>query len=219
MTIMASARDLIGIFIALELLHPRLHARRLEEAGHEGQRGGHQYYLMGVFASAVMLYGISLIYGFTGTTVLARISEKLGTDLGDGRQLVTLGIVFVIIGFGFKVSAVPFHTWAPDTYEGSPTPITAFLATASKAAGFVALMELIFVGFYPRADVYEPLMWALSAATMTIGNLIALRQTNLDGCWPTPASPRPATSWRRSRWPAPAPPSVRPRSRPSSPTS
>jgi NADH-quinone oxidoreductase subunit N len=90
-----------------------------------------------------------------------------------------LGVIFVIIGFAFKVSAFPFHTWAPDTYEGAPTPITAFLSVASKAAGFVALMNLLFVGFYGRDDVYEPLIWILAAASMTVGNLIALRQTNI----------------------------------------
>jgi len=180
MTIMASARDLIGIFIALELLSiPAYMLAAWKKRDMKGNEAGIKYYLMGVFASAVMLYGMSLIYGFTGTTVLADIGTKLSGDLGDGAQLVTLGILFVLIGFGFKVSAVPFHSWAPDTYEGAPTPVTAFLATASRAAGFMPLLELIFVAFYPRHDVYEPLMWALAAATMTIGNLIALRQTNL----------------------------------------
>ena len=87
--------------------------------------------------------------------------------------------MFVLIGFAFKVSAVPFHTWAPDTYEGAPTPVTAFLAVASKAAGFVALLTLVFVGFWGRSDVCEPLIWVLAAVTMFVGNLIALRQTNV----------------------------------------
>ena len=98
---------------------------------------------------------------------------------GESTSVVSLAIVFVIAGFAFKVSAVPFHTWAPDTYEGAPTPVTAFLAVASKAAGFVALVQLIFVGFWGRPEVYEPLIWVLAAASMTIGNLIALRQTNM----------------------------------------
>jgi NADH-quinone oxidoreductase subunit N len=93
--------------------------------------------------------------------------------------MVTLAVVFVVIGFAFKVSAVPFHTWAPDVYEGSPTPITAYLAVASKAAGFVALLLVIFVAFPDRGDIVRPLMWVLAAATMTVGNLIALRQTNV----------------------------------------
>jgi NADH-quinone oxidoreductase subunit N len=87
--------------------------------------------------------------------------------------------VFVLVGFAFKVSAVPFHNWAPDTYEGAPTPITAFLSVASKAAGFVAILELVFIAFYGRDDVWEPMMWILAALTMTVGNLIALRQTNV----------------------------------------
>ena len=88
-------------------------------------------------------------------------------------------MAFVVAGFAFKVSAVPFHTWAPDTYEGAPTPVTAFLSVASKAAGFVALILVIFLAFPSADDVYGPLVWALSALTMTVGNLIALRQTNI----------------------------------------
>ena len=92
---------------------------------------------------------------------------------------MTLGIVFVVAGFAFKVSAVPFHTWAPDVYEGAPTPVTAFLSVASKAAGFVALLALIFVGFYELSNIWEPLIWILAALSMTVGNLVALRQTNI----------------------------------------
>ncbi|MDQ6928936.1 MAG: NADH-quinone oxidoreductase subunit N, partial [Actinomycetota bacterium] len=92
---------------------------------------------------------------------------------------VTVGIVFVLVGFAFKISAVPFHFWAPDTYEGSPTPVTAFLSVASKTGGFVALLELIFIGFYGRSDVWGPVFGVLAVLTMTVGNLIALRQTNV----------------------------------------
>jgi NADH-quinone oxidoreductase subunit N len=88
-------------------------------------------------------------------------------------------VIFVVVGFAFKVSAFPFHTWSPDTYEGAPTPVTAFLAVASKTAGFVALLQLVFVAFAGRSDIYEPLFWVLAAASMTAGNLIALRQTNI----------------------------------------
>ena len=180
MLVMASARDLIGIFVALELLSiPAYMLAAWRKRDLKGNEAGLKYYLMGVFASAIMLYGMSLIYGFTGSTVLAEIGAQIGGDLGQAKPMVVLAIVFVLVGFAFKVSAVPFHSWAPDTYEGAPTPITAFLATASKAAGFVALCELIFIGFYGRHDVYQPLMWALAAATMTIGNLIALRQSNI----------------------------------------
>ncbi|HEX7168390.1 MAG TPA: NADH-quinone oxidoreductase subunit N, partial [Acidimicrobiales bacterium] len=124
------------------------------------------------------LYGMSLVFGATGSTILARIGRDLvTTDQFDA--IVTVGIFFVIAGFAFKVSAVPFHFWAPDTYEGAPTPITAFLSVASKAAGFVALMNIVFVGFLAHHDVWGPAFWVLAALTMTVGNLIALRQTNI----------------------------------------
>jgi NADH-quinone oxidoreductase subunit N len=121
---------------------------------------------------------MSLLYGGAGSTLLVDINESISAA-GNPSSVVVVGIIFVIVGFAFKVSAFPFHTWAPDTYEGAPTPVTAFLSVASKAAGFVALMNLLFVGFYGRGDVYEPVLWVLAAASMTVGNLIALRQTNI----------------------------------------
>ncbi len=125
-----------------------------------------------------MLYGMSLVYGVTGATRLSDIGQRLG-DTGGLDRLAAVGIFLVIVGFAFKVSAVPFHQWAPDTYEGAPTPITAFLSVASKAAGFVALMQLVFIGFFGRSDIWAPIFWVLAAATMTVGNVIALRQTNI----------------------------------------
>ena len=98
---------------------------------------------------------------------------------GQFGGVEALAITFVIIGFAFKVSAVPFHSWAPDTYEGAPTPVTAFLSVASKAAGFVALVTLVYVGFPQAKDVWQPFLWVLAAATMTYGNLLALRQSNI----------------------------------------
>jgi NADH-quinone oxidoreductase subunit N len=179
MTIMASARDLISMFIALELLSiPAYMLAAWRKRDLKSDEAGLKYYLMGVFASAIMLYGMSLLYGLTGSTVLSDIAAAIGTPKVS-TPVITLAILFVLIGFAFKVSAVPFHTWAPDTYEGAPTPVTAFLAVASKAAGFVALTILLFVCFRYRADVFQPLMWTLATATMFVGNLIALRQTNL----------------------------------------
>ena len=179
MLVMASSRDLVTMFVALELLSiPAYTLAAWRKRDSKGNEAGLKYYLMGVFASAILLYGMSLLFGLTGTTVLAEIGGVVG-DAADTQPIVTLAIVFVIIGFAFKVSAVPFHTWAPDTYEGAPTPITAFLAVASKAAGFVALLQLVFIALYGREDVYGPLIWVLAAVTMTVGNLIALRQTNV----------------------------------------
>jgi NADH-quinone oxidoreductase subunit N len=179
MTLMASARDLISIFLALELLSiPAYMLAAWRKRELKGDEAGLKYYLMGVFASAIMLYGMSLLYGTTGSTKLSEIGRVIG-GAPSSEPVITLAIVFVLVGFAFKVSAVPFHTWAPDTYEGAPTPITAFLAVASKAAGFVAIINLVFVAFLGRDDVVEPLMWVLAALTMTVGNLIALRQTNV----------------------------------------
>jgi NADH-quinone oxidoreductase subunit N len=178
MTVMASARDLITIFVALEMLSiPAYLLAGWRKRDRKGNEAGVKYYLMGVFATGVLLYGMSLLYGVAGTTQLAGISEALAT--GESVPVITLAVVFVIAGFGFKVSAVPFHTWAPDTYEGAPTPITAFLSVSSKAAGFVALLQLVVIGFAGQAEVVRPLMWVLAVASMTIGNVVALRQTNL----------------------------------------
>ena len=179
MVVMASSRDLISIFVALELLSiPAYMLAGWRKRDIKSTEASLKYYLLGVLSSAVTLYGMSLIFGFTGSTVLARIGDVVGRN-GEDVHIVTVGIFFIIVGFAFKVSAVPFHFWAPDTYEGAPTPVTAFLSVASKAAGFVALMQLIFVGFLGRSDVWGPLFWVLAAATMTVGNLIALRQTNI----------------------------------------
>jgi NADH-quinone oxidoreductase subunit N len=179
MILIASSRDLITMFVALELLSiPAYMLAAWRKGGATSNEAGVKYYLMGVFASAVMLYGMSLIFGISGSTVFSDIAVSLSQG-ADSVPMITIGILFVLIGFGFKVSAVPFHTWAPDTYEGSPTPVTAFLAVASKAAGFVALLQLVFVAFAGRTDVVEPFFWIMAALTMTVGNLLALRQTNV----------------------------------------
>ena len=179
MVVMASARDLITIFVALELLSiPGYLLAGWRKSDVRSNEAMLKYYLLGVLSAAVMLYGMSLIFGFTGSTLLTDIGQATQGAVG-AKPIVSIGIFFVLIGFAFKVSAVPFHFWAPDTYEGAPTPVTAFLSVASKAAGFVAMMELVFVGFFGRHDVWAPLFWILAALTMTVGNLIALRQTNV----------------------------------------
>jgi NADH-quinone oxidoreductase subunit N len=178
MTVIASGRDLITVFVALELLSiPAYLLAGWRKGSLQGNEASAKYYLMGVFATAVLLYGMSLLYGAAGSTLLVDIGAALAT--AETMPIITLAIVFCIAGFAFKVSAVPFHTWAPDTYQGAPTPITAFLSVSSKAAGFVALVELILLAFPGRSDVVEPLMWVLAALTMTIGNVVALRQDNV----------------------------------------
>jgi NADH-quinone oxidoreductase subunit N len=178
MTVIASGRDLISIFVALELLSiPAYLLAGWRKTDVKGNEAGAKYYLVGVFATGVLLYGMSLLYGQAGSTQLTEIGEALAE--GENLPIVTLAVVFCIVGFAFKVSAVPFHTWAPDTYEGAPTPITAFLSVLSKAAGFVALIQLILIAFPARDDVFQPFVWMLAALTMTIGNVVALRQSNV----------------------------------------
>ncbi len=181
MVMMASARDLISVFVALELLSiPAYLMATWRKRDLKSNEAGLKYYLNGVFASALMLYGMSLLFGVTGSTVLTEIGAALSdADNLIADPIVALGIILVIVGFAFKVSAVPFHLWAPDTYEGAPTPVTAFLAVGAKAAGFVALMNLVLVGFGSRSDIYGPVLWILAALSMTIGNLTALRQDNI----------------------------------------
>ncbi|MDA2958863.1 MAG: NADH-quinone oxidoreductase subunit N [Actinomycetota bacterium] len=177
MVMMASSRDLLSVFVALELLSiPAYMMAAWRKRDPRSNEAGVKYYLLGVFASGVLLYGMSFLYGTTGSTKLTEIGAAL---TGDLSSMQVLAVVFVIAGFGFKISAVPFHTWAPDTYEGAPTPVTAFLSVASKAAGFVALLTVLYLGLHGAGEVHGPLIWVLAALTMTIGNVIALRQTNI----------------------------------------
>ena len=178
MVMMTSSRDLVSIFVALELLSiPAYMMAAWRKRDVKSNEAGVKYYVLGVFASAVLLYGMSFLYGTTGTTKLTEIGAAIAA--GDMIGLQVVAIVFVIAGLAFKVSAVPFHSWAPDTYEGAPTPVTAFLSVGSKAAGFVALMSLLFLAFPSASDVYQPLLWVLAVLTMTVGNVVALRQTNI----------------------------------------
>jgi NADH-quinone oxidoreductase subunit N len=182
MVMMSSSRDLVSIFVALELLSiPAYMMAAWRKRDPKSNEAGVKYYLLGVFASGVLLFGMSYLYGTTGTTSLTGIGASLAeAEAGSGLlAMQVIGVAFVIVGFGFKVSAVPFHTWAPDTYEGAPTPVTAFLSVASKAAGFVGLVTMLFVGMYAADGVYAPFIFVLAALTMTVGNVLALRQTNI----------------------------------------
>ena len=179
MVMMASSRDLVSLFVALEFLSiPAYMLAAWRKRDLKSNEAGVKYFLLGVFASAVMLYGMSLLYGVANSTLLVDIGKSVDLN-GDFAAVQALAVVFVVVGFAFKVSAVPFHTWAPDTYEGAPTPVTAFLSVASKAAGFIALVVLVLTAFPEGRDVWQPFIWVLSALTMTVGNVFALRQTNL----------------------------------------
>jgi NADH-quinone oxidoreductase subunit N len=141
---------------------------------------GFKYMLFGALTSTVMLYGFSLLYGFSGTTSLYDLAEKIRLGLIPTEVLVGT-LMLLLVGFGFKISVVPFHYWAPDTYEGAPTPVAGFLSTASKAAGFAVLMRVLLVAF-GDADImrsWTTLLAAISVITMTLGNTLALAQKNI----------------------------------------
>jgi NADH-quinone oxidoreductase subunit N len=177
--VMASSRDLISIFIAIELISvPAFVMTGLRKRDVKSNEAALKFFLFGVLSTAVMLYGMSLIYGITqGQTNLDAISGALA-GMSD-EPIVVLGVFFVIVGFAFKISAVPFHFWAPDTYEGAPSPVAAFLSTSSKIGGFVGLLVLMFRAFPEVADTWRPAFAILATLTMTVGNFVALRQRHI----------------------------------------
>jgi NADH-quinone oxidoreductase subunit N len=135
-----------------------------------------KYFLLGAFASGFLLYGIALVYGATGTTNFALIGTQIG--IGGTSTMLLIGMALLIVGFGFKVAAVPFHMWAPDVYDGAPTPVTAFMATVVKAAAFAALFRLLIAGF-GAVHAWHDILWWLAVITMVGGNLFALGQRSL----------------------------------------
>jgi NADH-quinone oxidoreductase subunit N len=179
MTLMASAANLIMLYLAIETTSIPLYVL----AGfftHEDKstESGFKYLLFGAMTSAIMLYGFSLLYGFAGTTDIYALAESFQEgQLAPGILLGTL--LLVLVGFGFKISAVPFHFWAPDVYEGAPTPIAGFLSTASKAAGFAVVLRVLIAAFPAIAPYWGAVVAAFSVASMTLGNLLALAQKNI----------------------------------------
>lgn len=178
MMLMASARDIIMLFVALELVSaPGFLVAGFRKRDARSNEAAIKFFLFGVLSTAIMLFGMSMIYGVTRATNLTEIANGL-QGRGDD-PLVFASILLILAGFGFKVSAVPFHFWAPDTYEGSPIPVAAFLSVASKAAGFAGMLSLMFVGFAHQTSAWAPGFAILAVLTMTIGNAVALTQTNI----------------------------------------
>jgi len=176
--VMASSRDLIVLFIGLELVTgPLFLLTGWRKGDVKSNEASMKYFILGVLSTAILLYGMSLVFGLTGQVTFAGIAEATA-GMSDSPTLV-MAILFLMVGFGFKVAAVPFHFWAPDTYEGAPTPITAYLSVNSKAAGFVALLIVMYQALPGVSDIWAPALWLLAALSMTIGNLTALRQTNI----------------------------------------
>ncbi len=183
MIVMPSARDLLVLFVGLETVSvPAFVMAGMRKRDLYSSEAAIKFFLIGVLSVALMLFGMSMVYGFTGTTSLAGIAEQLAgarAAAGGLSPLLLASVMLVIVGFGFKVSAVPFHFWAPDTYAGAPMPVAAMLAVASKAAGFAGLIAVTFLAFNPIADVWAPVLGVLAILTMTVGNLIALQQRDI----------------------------------------
>ncbi len=185
---MASASDLILVFVALETLSiPLYMLASFRRRDMRSAESGMKYFLYGAFASAIMLFGFSLLYGFAGTTSLAGIAEAMQGGVDDSLVAVMTALVMVVVGFGFKISAVPFHFWAPDVYEGAPTPVTAFVSVSSKAASFALLIRFLtatfpvelVIGGVIIQDFWVNLLIVISIVSMTLGNVVALRQSNI----------------------------------------
>jgi NADH-quinone oxidoreductase subunit N len=180
MVIMTTANNLIVVFLALEVLSIPLYVlaafdrRRLSS-----QEAGMKYFVLGAFSSAIFLYGIALVYGGTGTTSLTGIARFLEQNTLFENGTLLAGIALLIVGLGFKVAAVPFHTWTPDVYQGAPTPITAFMASATKTAGFAALLRVFLVAFPLYRDDWRPIVWALAVLTLAVGSVGAALQVDV----------------------------------------
>ena len=179
MNLMASAADLVMLYLAIETTSIPLYILAgFLLSDDRSTEAGFKYLLFGALTSTVMLYGFSLLFGFSGTSSIYDMATKFTT--GQINVVVTLGLVLlIIIGLGFKVALVPFHFWAPDVYHGSPTPVAGFLSTASKAAGFAVLMRFFLVAFPDIAVSWASILAVLATITMTLGNLLALAQKNI----------------------------------------
>ena len=185
MMLIAAATDLISIFVALELISISLYALVgfLKDA--KSTESSLKYMLLGAIASAILLYGMAFVFGFTGNTQLANIANTIynmslsGVSAAPGLML---GIIFIIVGLGFKIAAFPFQMWVPDVYEGAPTTITAFLSVASKAAGFAIILRIFYTAFnFPTwiSHDWGMIFAILAAIGMTVGNIVAIPQTNI----------------------------------------
>src|SRR5206468_3041026 len=180
MVIMAGSNDLITVFLGLELMSLALYVLVGFRRSHlESNEASLKYFLLGAFASGFLLYGIALLYGATGTTNLQKMTAVMSDSPMLGNPLFVVGALLLVVGLGFKVSAVPFHMWTPDAYEGAPTSVTAFMSAGAKAAGFAALVRAGLSTLQAvRAD-WVPVLSAIAILTMTVGNVTALLQNNV----------------------------------------
>jgi NADH-quinone oxidoreductase subunit N len=180
MLLMTSANDLIVVFLALEILSIALYVlAAFDRSRLESGEAGLKYFVLGAFSSAVMLYGVAMVYGATGTTALSGIAGFLAANTLFSSSLFLAGIALILVGLGFKVAAVPFHMWTPDVYQGAPTPVTGFMAAGAKAAGFAALLRVFVSGFGAYSVDWRPLMLVLAIASLLVGSVVALVQLDV----------------------------------------
>ncbi len=186
MTILAQAADLIALFVGLEIAGISSFALSgFRKSDKRSAEAATKFFIVGGFSSALTLFAISLLYGVAGTTNIAEIADTLATPssseawVSDANPIVLLSVVLLFAGFGFKIAIVPFHMWAPDVYEGSPTPISGMLAAASKKMGFAALFKVFLIGLLVTKADWQEAAAVLAVLTMTVGNLIAVSQTSM----------------------------------------
>ena len=180
--VMVAANELIVLFLGLEILSLSLYLLAASNRDREqSQESGLKYFILGGFSSAFFLYGVALIFGSTGSTKISGIGQVLSgsISIGNSDAMLLVGIGMLLVGLGFKVSAAPFHVWTPDVYEGAPTPVTAFMASAGKVAAFAALIRILAVGLEQRVDDWRPVVWALAILTVFTGSILAVVQTNV----------------------------------------
>jgi NADH-quinone oxidoreductase subunit N len=177
---MASANDLILVFLGLEILSIPLYVMAGFEVRREGSReAAMKYFVLGAFSSALFVYGIALTYGATGSTNLASIGAFLSRNVLTNDGVLLAGLGLLIVGFGFKIAAVPFHMWTPDVYEGAPTPAVGFMASVAKIGGFTALIRVLVSSFPSQASSWQPIIWVLAVASLSLGAFAALAQGNI----------------------------------------
>lgn len=179
MMVMANSTDLVVMFLGLEIMSVPLYVMAgLNKRSLQSNESSIKYFIMGAFASAFLLMGIAFVYGAAETTNLRRIVTDFGYIASHQGIYLYAGVLLVLVGFGFKIAMVPFHSWVPDVYQGAPTPVTAFFSVAPKAAGFAAMLRIFLFGFAEVGELTD-LFWVLTVLTMTVGNFLALRQNNV----------------------------------------
>lgn len=180
MILLASSTDMIMIFLGIEIVSICLYVLAgIRRNDHRSNEAALKYFLLGAFATGFLLYGMTLVYGSTGSTNLFKIAEFVQNPSAQSSPLLLMGLVLLIIGFGFKVASAPFHMWAPDVYQGAPTPVTAFMAVGPKAAAFAAFFRVFAEAFPEMSSSWEILLSIIAVLSMIVGNLGAIMQTNI----------------------------------------